>query len=278
MSKKEKIAWILPGGGSRASYTAGAVCAVAHYKAIRPSLIIAGSGGAGTACYYLTGQIKLIEDTWCNHLATKKFANPLRFWKLMDVEYLVDEVFRRQNPLDLKALNESSIKLLVGVTNTKTGEINYINVNKSNVWNVLKATKSSPVFSGLKQKEYDINGTFCSDSRCSTRWEQAIKIAIKEGANKIIIFDNYHPKSSFISGRFLYSLYLHSKNADYKKRHRQYLLEEKEISIPKNVKLLHLRPKERLEIAPWSNNKEKLTQTFKRGGNDAKEFFCNRAS
>jgi predicted patatin/cPLA2 family phospholipase len=50
----------------------------------------------------------------------------------MDIDYLIDIVFKKQDPLNVSNIYNSNIQFFVPATNSKTGEIKYFN-NKDNV-------------------------------------------------------------------------------------------------------------------------------------------------
>ena len=104
----KKIALILSGGGMAASYNFGALLAlVEKYQFISPDIVITGSGSAGTASYYIAGQHN--SNIWGDLLSTKKFINFLRFWKIIDIDYLIDEIFKKQDPLQSEKIHQSKI-------------------------------------------------------------------------------------------------------------------------------------------------------------------------
>ncbi len=74
---------------------------------LQPSIIIAASGSAANACYFASGQYAEIERIWKSRLASRKFFSPLRFWKVVDIDYLVDEIFKKLEPLDTARLVDS---------------------------------------------------------------------------------------------------------------------------------------------------------------------------
>jgi predicted patatin/cPLA2 family phospholipase len=49
----------------------------------------------------------------------------------MNIDYLINEVFKKQDVLDVSNIYNSNIQFFVPVTNSKTGEIKYFN-NKDN--------------------------------------------------------------------------------------------------------------------------------------------------
>ena len=98
---KNKTAIIMSGGGMTCSYGAGSILALAEkYNLEKPDIVIAGSGNAGTLAYFVAQQYDSIFNIWSNLLATKKFIDLGRILKIIDIDYLIDEVFKKQAPID----------------------------------------------------------------------------------------------------------------------------------------------------------------------------------
>jgi len=82
-----KTAIIMSGGGMSCSYGAGSLLAlVEKYNFKTPDIVIAGSGNAGTLSYFVTGQYASIKNIWSNLLSTKKFINPLKISRVIDIK------------------------------------------------------------------------------------------------------------------------------------------------------------------------------------------------
>ena len=263
-----KTAWILPGGGSHSAYTAGALLAVHQLGLPDPNIAIASSGSSGTMAYYLAGQYSSIRRIWCNLLSTKKFGNPLRIWKLMDVNYLVDQVVKIQEPLNVEIIKKSHTIFLIPMTEDKSGEIKYFSINEGiDFFELLRASNSAPFFSGIFKKNKPINkNEVFFDSRISSRPEQNIKKAISLSADRIIVFDNYHPKSSWTNGLFWYNIWLYTRSSIFRNYHKKLLSEQ--YNQDKNVEIIYLKPQKPLNLAVWNNNRSKLENAFNQGYNE----------
>jgi predicted patatin/cPLA2 family phospholipase len=123
----------MSGGGMSCSYGAGALTAlIEKYNITNPDIIIARSGSAGTGSYFVSKQYNSIKNIWQKLLSNKKFINPLKVFQPMDINYLINEVFRKQDILNISNIYNSDIQFLVPVTNSTTGEVKYFN-NKDNV-------------------------------------------------------------------------------------------------------------------------------------------------
>src|SRR3989344_4157308 len=145
---KKKIAVVCSGGGMRSAYTGGALVALAiKHKLIAPDIIIAASGSAAFALYYLTGQYKSIERIATELLSTPKFISFLRPFRIMDIDYLIDVVFKKQDKLDSQKLSLLNTKYYIPVTNAGSKECNYFsNDSAVDIFEILRATKAIPIF------------------------------------------------------------------------------------------------------------------------------------
>lgn len=260
----DKVAWILPGGGGRAAITAGEIYASRKSAIPRPNFIVAGSGGAGTASYLKSEQYDSIKNIWCNLVPEKKFVNPWHFWRFMNVDYLVDVIFRKLDPLDLDKFNNSVIPLYIGTTERKGGDVLFVKANKENLWKLLKATKSTPFFSGLKCHAPFIQDKQYFDSRYSANWQTMLDFAIEKGATKVFIFGNYEPKGSERARR-LYRIYLFFKKKDFREKHKNSLNNERTYKITSDVNVAHIYPSTDFNPKPWDNSRNTIESLFRAG-------------
>lgn len=271
---EEKIAWVIPGGGSRSAYTAGLIYAADKYKFKKPDMIITASGGAGASCYYLAEQADDIKYIWLKCITLRDFKNIWRFWKIADIDFLVDQVFKKIKPLNIEKITSSKTILYIAVNDYKTGEIKFFtNRDNENMWEIIRATKSAPVFSGLKQNLVKIRNNYYGDSRVTSHSELLIQKSIQQGAQKIIVFDNYHKWSSFLSGDLSFRIWLLFKNRKFRQKQLEYLEFMNNYQSPRERKIIIIKPKKRLSISAWSNSEKKLEKIFFQGVADFKNFY-----
>lgn len=147
--RKEKIGIIVTGGGMRCAYSAGALTALAEeFKLTEPHALAAESGGVGNAYYFLAKQFSNARPAWTEHLADKEVVE---HYTHLNVDYIVDTIFKKKIPLDLKAVSKTKIQYFFSVTDAKTGKTVYIN-NKSpfDPYEVMRAAKAVPIVYGKK--------------------------------------------------------------------------------------------------------------------------------
>lgn len=86
---------VLSGGGMRCAWSGGFVTGLQELGLI-PTTIIAKSGSVGNALYMATDQVEAIRRIWTVHLPGRSFINWLRFTKIIDIDFLVDEVLGKK--------------------------------------------------------------------------------------------------------------------------------------------------------------------------------------
>lgn len=91
-------------------------------------------------------------------------SNLLKGRPLLDIDYMVDEVFKKKIPLDSNNLKNSKMHLIIPLTNARTGKPHYID-NKSNedFFEILRAATAAPFVYGklikIKNERY-FDGSF----------------------------------------------------------------------------------------------------------------------
>ena len=153
---------VLTGGGMRCSWSGGFLVGL-HDIGLLPKTILVTSGNAGNAVYIATGQSGMIKRIWVEHLSGNRFINFWRFKKIIDIDFLVDEVLTKKEPLNLPSLRNSSVRTILACFNITKQKIEYFS-NQDINFSVLKAAKAMPVVYG---KKILINGDLYSDQRFS---------------------------------------------------------------------------------------------------------------
>lgn len=258
----KKIAIIGSEGGMSSAYFAGAILAlVEKFNLTDPYIVIGSSGSTGTLAYYVSKQYKSIENIWQNLLPQKEFISPWRLKEIMDIDYLIDVIFKKQDVLNIKTVKESNIKFFISITNINNGKLEYVtNKDDTDIFEALRASSAAPIVYNkivkIKNNEY-VDG--CIEAPLSTN----ITKAKQEGAEVIIAINDSNP--SFIEDTFLkiYSLF---RNKSFRKRLKHYLNEKNYHNNDKNV--LIIKPSTRLPISAFDNNQKHIIETMQIGYND----------
>lgn len=208
---KKKTALILSGWGMRAVFCVGALLALQkELWFTAPDIVIAGSWSVWTASYFIARQYKDIKTIWLSHLSTKRFINFWRVWKIMDIDYLIDVVFKKQAPLYVKKIYDSPIRYYIGATNAHSGKVEYFSQKDGiDIFELMRASKAMPFFYG---RSVDINWSLYHDGSNSSAVELHIQKALDLGADKIVVL-NSHTKFS----HWIIDLWLFFKSHIFKK-------------------------------------------------------------
>lgn len=119
------ITIVAQGGGVIAAYHAGVVRAITErFGFDRTKRVIASSGAAALYAYAVSGQTDMIRPIWYYLFRSGRFVDP---WGhktgrgVIDIDFLVDDVIKKEYPLDLVAFQRSPVAFDTGLTETETG-------------------------------------------------------------------------------------------------------------------------------------------------------------
>ncbi|MDO8514249.1 MAG: patatin-like phospholipase family protein [bacterium] len=260
-----KTAIVLIGGGMRSAYSAGFLYALATKLGIQhPDIMIAASGSAGSAFYFAAGQYESGKHIWTELLSTPLFLSHPRVWRVMQIDYLIDTVFKKQDPLDFSAFRRSQTEMIVAVTNTKTGNAEFLDARKSSQpLELLRATKAHPV---LYRKTVEIDGERYIDGAMGMTPQIITDEAVRRGARGILCINEMTSRRTLVAhtlrvGRYVAPSHLRTVL-------KQYPLATPVPMVPRDVKLLYIFPG-KLPVSRLSRNKKALFDTFERGAADA---------
>jgi len=184
---EKKLAIVASGGGMKCSYGAGAVVALGKFFEVRPDIFVAGSGGSGGLSFYASEQYDSIQNIWTNLITGKRFINKRRLSKIANVDYLIDDVFKVQDPLNAEAVMNSGIDCRIAVTNAETGKVEHFSPLECDVFELMRASMAMPLVYG---KKIPLNGNLYHDSYASSFLGLNLEKAISLGAKKIIAINN----------------------------------------------------------------------------------------
>lgn len=271
---KKKLAIVLSGGGMTCSYTAGYLGALAkEHGFTNPDIVLAGSGSAGTASYFVARQYDDVTSIWSDLLSTKDFIDPLRVERIIDIDYLIDTVFKKEKPLQEENIHRSVIKFFIAATNSVTGKVEYFsNKDELDWFEVMRATKALPI---VFNKCIEINGKTYCDSLLSSYEGLNILKAAQMGATHILVIstDSQHKLFEAIG----YDLWLDTRGKTF--RTNQQKLERKiaKIKLPKRISLFMAVPEEKLAVGSLDNNQDDLRAAIQAGYTECKNSEGLRA-
>ncbi len=254
----------MAGGGMKSSFGAGVMNALAQkYGVVEPFLLVGASGSVGTGAYYLTGQYAGMRRIWTELLSSKRVINKWRFWKIIDIDYLVDVIFKKEEPLLTKKLFRSKTKYLIALLNKETGTVDYLNGKTGgDVFEKIRAAKSIPLAFKLNPTVLINNKKYC-DSIISANPYAHIKKVVEQGAKKILIIENYNPLEKNPLEKLIYFCWVLFQG--FSKSYYQNGRELLGYNIPKEVETFIIKPQKNIQITTLNNRKELLKQTFQQG-------------
>lgn len=180
-----KIGLVIEGGGMRAVCSAGGAVALGRlgFREIFDE-VYATSAGIMNACYFLSGQGELGITTYYDSLVTRKFLHPLRFWKILDVDYVIDHVVKYEKPLDVDAVLASRSKLFVAAIEKTTGRGMMLDLKsgRAPLLEICRAAMAIPVF---YNRTVEIEGRRCMDGGLAIPFP--LQQAIANGCTDLLV-------------------------------------------------------------------------------------------
>ncbi len=257
------LALIAGGGGMRCAYGAGVLSALGeNFDVKEPSVGIASSGSAGSFSYYLSEQYSQLRKAWEGLLCRKEVINPFRLWKIFDIDYLIDEIFKKEERLDLEKLNSKRTRFFISATNAKTGQLEYflVNNNGADIFELMRASKSMPIFSGYGKRVRLDKGEYL-DTYDNSLLGDNVRKAVNEGARKIVVIKNGE-SDRFV--RNVFGFWFKFQTEDFKRT----LLSYSNRDVEKEVDVFYLSPKNNLEIKTLERDERILKRVFEQGYDD----------
>ena len=230
-------------------------------------IVIGSSGDAGSVLYYTTRepeQYEMVKKIWTELLSTPKFISFIRPWKVMDIDYLVDTVFKKLAPLNIESIEKSPIEYYIPITNALTGKTKYVNrKDKVDIFEVLRATKAIPVFFG---KKVELPWGEFVDGEMGPTLEDHVLFAAQAGATNILVIDNVAQKTPM--RKLLGTLYAHTRPKGLKDAVIRDINTQSVCMTIEGTTLLCVQPKQ-LPAGTLTRDKKKLEETFEIGVRDA---------
>lgn len=145
---------ILQGGGLRGAFAAGASFALDDAAISSFELAFAVSASVPTLAYFLAGQCREGREVWENYLSTKRlirysslffgWRNDYRHRPLIDLHYLVYQVFRDRFPLNVDRLLASKTEAYFVAADSETYVPHYFQPGEANMYHIMRACMALP--------------------------------------------------------------------------------------------------------------------------------------
>lgn len=195
MPEKELTAIICSGAGMKSAHGAGFLHALGTQLDITfPDIMVGSSGDAGNILYFCAGEYERLKIIWTQLLSTPKFISLLRFWRIMDIDYFIDTVLKKQEPMDLEKLKSTSIRWFVPLSDFDTGHTRYVSaIDELDPYEVLRATTAVPIVFG---KQVPIAGNRYVDGELGPTLQDHVTHVLRQGAKRILIINHTAPWNS----------------------------------------------------------------------------------
>ncbi|MCS6816139.1 MAG: patatin family protein [Blastocatellia bacterium] len=117
-----KTACVLQGGAMRGVASAGAIIALEQLGFTEAfDAVYGASAGAINGAYFLAGQAAFGTSIYYQDIANRRFINPARLWKIVDMDFLFQEIIARRKRLDLDRVRQNRTPLHIIATEVQTG-------------------------------------------------------------------------------------------------------------------------------------------------------------
>lgn len=154
-----KTGLVVQGGAMRGIYSMGVLmgleemgfaCAFDH--------IVGSSAGAINGAYFLAQQSKIAVSIYLDDLSDKRFINFARLKKIVDIDYMVDDVVKKHKLLNVDKVRNSYTTLHTALTDYQTAQsVFFTNKDeKVDIFEAIRATSAMPI---LYNKKVRINGS-----------------------------------------------------------------------------------------------------------------------
>lgn len=145
--RRHKTALIINGGFMWSAYSGGVAIGLEELGMFDVfDYVIGLSSGAASGAYFLAKQSRLGSSIYYEDLVGNKFINFLRFFKILNLDYL-EQIFREKKSLKTQNVKRSRSTLLVGITDAETGKGKLVSAKKTDdLVLLLKASMAAPYF------------------------------------------------------------------------------------------------------------------------------------
>lgn len=206
-SDGRRLGLVIEGGGMRGVCSAGGAVALAQLGLSEVfDYVFVTSAAVMNASYFISNQPYLGLSVYLENCRTSHFLNPWRFWKILDVDYIVDQVVTVQKPVNTEAILFSPSNLVVAVMDAATAEPVYIDVKETcaDLKSVFRAAMAIPV---LYNRSVLIDGQRCIDGGLAVPFP--IERAIDLGCTDILCLltrpENFYDNEESHISRFAFS-------------------------------------------------------------------------
>ncbi len=153
-----KTGLVVQGGGMRGIYSMAALMAIEECNLSNAfDHVFGSSAGAINAAYLLAEQAELAVTVYLDDISNKNFVDFFRLRKIVDIDFLVDEVLKKHKALDVnKVMNSRALFHLI-LTDVLTSEATVF-TNRDKEFDLMEALRATAALPILYNKIIQVNG------------------------------------------------------------------------------------------------------------------------
>ncbi|BCN31989.1 patatin-like phospholipase family protein [Anaeromicropila herbilytica] len=267
------VGLVLEGGGMRGIYTAG-VLEYFMEKGIEFPYVVAVSAGACNATSFVTKQKKRNFNVLTKYINDPRYIslrNLIKKGCIFDFDFVIDELGRKLEPLDMDAFFQSDIRFVTGTTDITTAEpVYYEKSEYQESFDCLRASCSQPFLA----KIIEYKGLELLDGGISDPIPIEKSIADGNEFNVIVLTRHKdYQKKREVNYRICKHIYgdypklvdlLMTRDQMYNKK-LAYCYE-----LERQGKAIVISPDEKLPVNRLERNHKKLVNVYRLGIHDAK--------
>lgn len=266
----------------RGAHSCGVLMALVHQGMTDFDVVVATSAGACTSAFFVSRQFDLLPRLWTQYLHDGRFISLKKLGSrqsVMDLDYLIHEVFRNLQPLDIEVLQKSRTRFFMPATDCETGEAHFFSSQEDPILNSLKASAALPI---AYRQPVVINGKSYVDGGISA--PIPIQKAIEEGCEEVLLVltapEGHRKKAPMVPlVPKLYQKKYPMLAGAISRRHLIYneMMEKIENGdLPCRLKII--RPLERLPVRRLTSDREKILAAVEQGYREALQTLSDERS
>lgn len=263
----------------RGAYAAGAIIEL-FQSGVRFDAVWATSSGAASAAYGVAGQAEGI-NIWRDHLHGRRLVRPLRLLNgrgALDLDYLIDEVFRRRIPLDAARLRASDVPLEVPATDVDSGGVEYFDLRRADPFRVLRAAMSLP---GAVVEPVEIDGRRFVDGGVVDQLpiERALSVGVTDATVILTRPASFESRPIGRTALWWATRKFPGLRGTLLRRHEK-LGRAMELlrRPPRGVSMRTISPNRPLPVKRWTTRRARLLRGIQRGSEDARAALARPSS
>ena len=142
-----RVGLLAQGGGMRGVYSMAALAEI-DAMGLRGSFDFAAgaSSGAINLAYFLAGQAEDAVKVYTEIISNRKFVNPFRPWRIVDIDFLVDVALKERVPVHVDSVREASAELSIDIFDTDLGSVRHVLASDTrfDLFELFRATAALP--------------------------------------------------------------------------------------------------------------------------------------